>query len=87
MIVKHVEYVTVYQKNRMRTSMLDIRNVLYGCIIWKKRRTYLMNEIKMSYYNFYVNRDDKIIIYNTKTGKACEYKKDLIQGLKDGAGN
>ena len=31
-----------------------------------------MNEIKMSYYNFYVNRDDKIIIYNTKTGKACE---------------
>ena len=46
-----------------------------------------MNEIKMSYYNFYVNRDDKIIIYNTKTGKACEYKKDLIQGLKDGAGN
>ena len=45
-----------------------------------------MNEIKMSYYNFYVNRDDKIIIYNTKTGKACEYKKDLIQGLKDGAG-
>ena len=38
-----------------------------------------MNEIKMSYYNFYVNRDDKIIIYNTKTGKACEYKNNILQ--------